>query len=131
MFFLTLDRILMGILNTHMHISYQLTRGCCLFMFIPRTPPKHVGCYTDLSDMCIGRTFEYSCSYPMSELKKTLIPCKATGMLKWTYLSNTGIYLLHTSQKPVLDQMARPDWYESSKKYPIPVAASYGKKRKI
>jgi hypothetical protein len=26
--------------------------------------------------------------------------------------------------------MAGPDWYESSKKYPIPVAASYGKKQK-
>jgi hypothetical protein len=51
-------------------------------------------------------------------------------MLKWTYLPNTGIYLLHTSQKSVLDPMAGPDWYESSKKYPIPVAASYGKKRK-
>jgi hypothetical protein len=50
-------------------------------------------------------------------------------MLKWTYLPNTGIYLLHTSQKSVLDPMAGPDWYESSKKYQIPVAASYGKKK--
>jgi hypothetical protein len=33
--------------------------------------------------------------------------------------------------KNQLDPMAGPDWYESSKKYQIPVAASYGKNRKI
>jgi hypothetical protein len=39
--------------------------------------------------------------------------------------------MLHTSQISVLDPKAVPDWYESSKKYPIVVPAWYGKSNTI
>jgi hypothetical protein len=86
----------MWIFNTYDAYFISINMKLLCIHVLTRDPPKHVSFYfINLLDMSISSGFEYSCSYPMSKLKKNINT--NTQLVCWN--GHTHLTLVQTIKK--------------------------------